>query len=158
MSGRISDVNLLDPWLLGRLGELMAGLAREKIPLGIYETARSPARQAELYAIGRDPEAAGFGRTVTGALPWHSAHQFGLGLDLAFRFAARWTWDPPEEGMWDRMQELAATVGLEPVRDRRGRIKEWSHVQLAGFATGQLPHGPNETGAWLEWLRERVAG
>jgi peptidoglycan L-alanyl-D-glutamate endopeptidase CwlK len=148
--GRISSLDLLDHELLDRLGTLMIGLRTEGIPLEVFETARSPARQADLYQIGRDPDVPGYGRTVTRAMPYQSAHQYGLGVDLVFRVAGRWTWEEPQRGMWDRFHTHARQAGLTPLSF------EAPHVQLPGFDPAALPKGPGDTAGWLRWLRERV--
>lgn len=150
--GRLSDLTLLDAELLDKLGTLMIGLRADGIQLEVYESARSPGRQAELFAVGRDPELAHYGRTVTNAMPYHSAHQYGLGVDLVFRIAGRWTWNEPVRGQWDRMQLLAHHAGLVTLSFER------PHVQLPGFHPDMMEPGPNQDDQWLAWLRKRLGG
>jgi hypothetical protein len=148
--GRLSDLTLLDHELLDRLGTLMIGLRDEGIPLEVFETARSPERQAHLYAIGRDPQTPGYGRTVTRAMPYQSAHQYGQAVDLAFRVSGRWTWEEPVRGQWDRMGARAKQAGLVTLSFEK------PHVQLAGLRPERLAPGPSDTAGWLAWLRQRV--
>ena len=157
----LADLELLVPDCRARVLALLVACHAEGIPLEAYETGRPPARQAELYAIGREPGNGELGHTRTDSLPWHSAHQFGLAVDLVFRVNGRWTWVEPEGGMWDRLHELAPESGLRGLRNRRGRLIEMPHVQLEGVGPSdlaRLPRGPNETAAWLAWQRARAAG
>lgn len=151
-AARISDLTLLTPELLDRLGTLMIGLRTEGIPLEVFETARSPMRQAALYAVGRQPELPGYGRTVTRAMPYHSAHQYGRAVDLVFKTQGRWSWEEPVRGMWDRYHALARQTGLVVLSF------EAPHVQLASFDPAPLPKGPADTQGWMAWLRGRVDG
>lgn len=153
-----SDLTLLDAELLDKLGTLMIGLRTDGLLLEVYETARSPNRQAELYAIGRDPELAHYGRTVTGSLPYHSAHQYGLGVDLVFRVNGAWTWEEPAKGQWDRMHVLARHCGLTGLYNKRGELIEMPHLQLPGFHPDKVAPGPNQDDQWLAWLRRRLGG
>lgn len=148
--GRLSDLTLLDAELLDKLGTLMIGLRTENLSLEIFETARSPGRQAELYAVGRDPDAPHFGRTVTRAMPYQSAHQYGLGVDLVFKVGGVWTWEEPRRGEWERMERLARHAGLVTLSFER------PHVQLPGFHPGMMEPGPNGDDEWLAWLRRRL--
>lgn len=152
-TGRISDVARLSKPFRLRLEKLMGMLAYEGIPLLIYETIRSPARQAVLWSKGRgNVDAVDHGRTVTNAQPYESAHQYGLGADLVFHVNMAWTWKAPAPGMWERMVELAEACGLESLAPR-----EMPHVQWPGFHWEKRTRGPYETAGWLEWLGEPVA-
>lgn len=150
MSGCITDLTLLRGEFRTPLAALTDMLARENIPLRVHESIRSPARQAKLYAIGRNPEEVGYGRTVTRAHPYESAHQFGLAVDLVFHVNGKWTWDEPEWGLWDRMAQLARVAGLEVLSFER------PHVQMPGFDHDRKgrPRGPAYTDGWLTWLGE----
>lgn len=158
MSERLSDLTLLDAELADKLGTVMIGTRADGIPLEVYETGRSPSRQEELYAVGRDPNLAHFGRTVTGARAYHSAHQYGLGVDLVFRVRGRWTWEEPVRGQWQRLHALARKAGLVPLVNKRGEVIEWPHLQLPGFHADLMPRGPQDDEGWLAWLRQRLGG
>lgn len=153
----LADLDLLVPDCRARVLALLAACHAEELPLEAYETGRPPARQAELYAIGREPGNGELGHTRTGALPWQSAHQYGLAVDLVFKVNGHWTWVEPEDGMWDRLTDLAGKAGLHQLRDRRGRLIEMPHVQSCTEAElHHLERGPNDTPAWLAWLRARA--
>jgi peptidoglycan LD-endopeptidase CwlK len=150
-AARLADLDLLEREFRGRLAWLLVALRAEGVPLEVFETARSPERQAELYARGRDPDAVDYGRTVTRAMPWQSAHQFGLAADLVFKVAGRWTWSEPGPHMWSRLPDLAHKAGLVTLSF------EMPHVQgIYEAGLRQLERGPNDTEAWLAWLRGRV--
>jgi peptidoglycan L-alanyl-D-glutamate endopeptidase CwlK len=148
------DLELLVPDFRGRLALLLDACAAEGIPLAAFETVRSPIRQAFLWAKGRVPGLPDYGRRVTWARPYESAHQWGLATDLVFRVDGKWSWVEPEPGMWQRRNVLALRHGLETLR------REQAHVQLAGFAWQDLvrQRGPGDAAGWEAWLRGRVGG
>lgn len=150
--GPSRDLTLLDAELLDKLGSLMIGIRTDDIPLNVYEGARSPGRQQELYDVGRDPKLAHYGRTVTRAKPYQSAHQYGLAADLVFYVGGHWTWEEPRRGQWDRMQMLAHKAGLVTLSFER------PHVQLPGFHREMMEPGPEKDDEWLAWLRRRLGG
>lgn len=150
MSARNTDLSLLAPPFRACLDRVMVRLQRDLdlSLLDVFEAARSPGRQRELYERGRDPSKDDFGRTVTRAHAYQSAHQFGLAVDLVFRTAAGgWTWDEPTKGSWDKLHAIAREEGLEPLSFEK------PHIQLAGFNWKSLPKGPMDTVAWEAWLR-----
>jgi D-alanyl-D-alanine carboxypeptidase len=158
-TARLADLDLLVPDCRGRVLALVSACRAKGIPLEVFETGRAPLRQGELYARGRNPHEADFGRTVTRAHPWGSLHQWGLAADLVFRINGMWTWEEPRPGMWARMHALAAAYGLHILRDQDGRVIEMPHVQVGTTADlNQLERGPNDTAAWLVWLRARAVG
>lgn len=149
MSTRITGLELLRPDFADRVARLIAKIRAEGIPLAVFETVRPPARQIELYARGRDATKADFGRTVTKAKAYQSAHQYGLAVDFVFRDATgEWSWDEPEPLMWRRYTQLARSVGLETLSFER------PHVQIDPFPLHAMQPGPMDTTAWLEWLRD----
>jgi hypothetical protein len=130
-----------------RLEDLLGELDAHKLPMRVFESIRAPSRQEMLYMRGRDPGAEDFGRTVTKARAYQSAHQFGLAADMVFRMAdGTWTWDEPVRGMWDTFTRLAKAAGLETLNFER------PHVQISGFDWRGLPRGPMDDGGWLAWL------
>lgn len=150
---RQRGAELSHPLLRERSFELGSLLRREGIPLRRFETMRAPERQAALYYRGRLPRHGEPGKVVTFALPWLSRHQYGLAEDWVFRVNAAWTWNEPEAGMWDRFDELAASVGLESLEFER------PHVQLAGIKTSDLRRGVYPEGGdatWMAALEEAV--
>jgi peptidoglycan L-alanyl-D-glutamate endopeptidase CwlK len=148
---RIDSLELLAPPFRDRLAGLLLKINEDGIPLDVFETARSPQRQMQLYARGRDPALPDYGRTVTRALPYHSAHQHGMAADLVFKVAGNWTWDEPEPGLWRRLGELAAAAGLETLSFEK------PHVQIAGFVAKEIQPGPPDTVGWMAWLQGQIA-
>jgi peptidoglycan L-alanyl-D-glutamate endopeptidase CwlK len=146
---RIDSTALLVPAFARKLEAVLAQLAEEGIPLAVFETARFPSRQLDLYRRGRDPDAPDFGRTVTRAQPYESAHQWGYAADLVFHVGGRWSWEEPEAGMWQRMHRMAVRQGLTPLDF------EQPHVQLAGWRLIPEESGPRDDAGWMRWLRAR---
>lgn len=128
-----------------RLEEVLERLYKEKIPLQVYETLRTPHRQALLYARGRS----GLGNVVTKSRAWRSFHQYGLAADMVFLDGnGRWSWAEPGPGMWDRYHAIAKDAGLEVLSFER------PHVQLR-WEVGDLIRGIYPSGgghAVEEWL------
>lgn len=85
---RFSDPVIRDTkWLhpLARAALEQAIIAAQSVaPVEAYETYRSPARQLELLTAPKP---------TTRAAPWHSAHQYGMAVDLALKVNGQWSWD-----------------------------------------------------------------
>lgn len=146
MTARVSTLALLRPDFAERVAKLRARLFGENIPLEVFESVRSPSRQAELYAQGRVEGQPGWGRTVTKAKPYQSAHQYGLAVDFVFKVNDVWTWDEPEPLMWSRFTRYAVECGLQTLSFEK------PHVQMDPFSLHALQPGPFDTRGWLEWL------
>ncbi len=71
-----------------RVAAALAAAHAAGLDVYVFESYRSPARQAELYAQGRTK-----GHVVTRADAWQSWHQYGLAVDLAFGGDGRWNWN-----------------------------------------------------------------
>lgn len=150
MSGRINSISLLAPAFAERLQLFMRHLQAEDPGFQVFETVREPLRQNELYAIGRaSPTAPDFGKHVTDAKAYQSAHQFGLAVDIWPCDAGQWLWIKKDDPRWEPLIRLAPQFGLECLSWER------PHVQLAGFRWQDLKPGPRGTAAWNEWLNER---
>jgi peptidoglycan L-alanyl-D-glutamate endopeptidase CwlK len=167
---RLRDPLLLHPTFRLRVEELRQRLIRERIPLEIYETVRTPWRQAALYSRGRID---GSGRIATNAKAWESLHQYGLAVDFVFLLdGGRWVWDADRNkdpglyarlrGWWGRYVDLAHSIGLTHATDIG--LKETPHVQLDGWKiadckrglyppTQAAPAGSNE---WRAWLGDQI--
>jgi peptidoglycan L-alanyl-D-glutamate endopeptidase CwlK len=146
---RLTDTLLLHKEFRDRVRALEQELGREGIPLWLYEGARSPFRQSELYARGRSTE----GHIVTRAKPWQSFHQYGLAADYVFKHSEKWTWEEPEDGMWARYTELATACGLVTLSFER------PHCQFGGSTIDELlaGHYPGPGGAsWQSWLGRQI--
>lgn len=151
---RISDGSLLDPQFRKRLDAVLDELHAKQIPLQVFETVRAPSRQEALYARGRDPNAVDFGRKVTNARAYQSAHQYGLAADLVFLVDGKWSWEPPPRmaSAWSVYHTIAEAHGLKPL------TFEKPHVEMRGFSWRDMDPGPEETRAWLQWLAKRNTG
>lgn len=57
--------------------------------VAVFETWRSPQRQAHLFNQGRTEP----GKVITNADAWQSWHQFGLAFDIAFLDDVGWHWN-----------------------------------------------------------------
>lgn len=146
---RINSVSLLDPAFGDRLQAFMKALQRQDRRWQVFETVRSPARQTELYAIGRDPAKPGYGKHVTDARAYQSAHQPGLAADIWPSIDGDWEWIDRDDPRWEPLRTLAPKHGLETLSFER------PHVQLAGFDWKKLTPGPADTAGWLAWLEKR---
>lgn len=71
-----------------------------------FETHRSLARQADLFAQGRTKP----GKIVTNAEPGLSSHHYGLALDIAYYLNGRWDWS----GDFDKPGAIFVAHGFEP--------------------------------------------
>ena len=144
------DVASLHPEMRTRVAGVMAAIAREGLPLRVFEAWRSPERQRHLFAQGRTRP----GNKVTFAQGWESYHQYGLAVDLVGFVAGNWTWNLPD-ATWKRMHQIGADHGLE----RLGF--ETPHLQLAGLDVRALMRGVWPSGGdvtWRENLEESIAG
>ena len=152
MSVRHSDLHLLHPAFERTLAAVVEDCDAKDLQLRVFETIRSPGRQEELFRRGRDPDAADYGRTVTKARAYESAHQYGLAADLVFWVGGRWSWEPPKgkPGAWDTFQAIARDHGLVTLTFER------PHVQVKAFNWRDLERGPDDEYEWLAWLREMV--
>lgn len=157
---RRSDPTCLHPAFRLLVSQLAHQLQAQGLPLQPFETVRSPERQADLYSQGRISGKGDLGHPHTWSKAWHSYHQYGLAVDMVWFVDGRWTWTAPAfcaDG-WDRYQKVAASLGLQPVRDHAGRIMEQPHCQLAWpevkLLSGEYPPGGDD--AWSGWLNEQI--
>lgn len=102
----VRDPAMIHPLIYDRVQQLVKrlGLIEWSGPrLEIFETWRSPARQA--YLGTKRPR-------VTEVTPWMSAHQYGLAVDFAGRTkGGDWTWEVPAR-TWRILRHQADSVGL----------------------------------------------
>lgn len=144
---KLDNPEYLHPLFELRVRLLMQRLAEAEIPLRLYETARSPWRQAVLYARGRTSA----GKKVTNAKAWQSFHQFGLAADFVFYVDGKWTWLEPKAGQWKRYHELAKGVGLDVLSSEMPHVQfPWS---MRDLERGHYPVG-GETSTWLRFFTE----
>lgn len=147
---RDTDRTHLHPTFLAALTTLEASLAADGIPLALFEGARSPFRQAELYAQGRGTGPTG--RTVTRAKAWQSFHQFGIAADFVFNVNGAWTWDEPRPGLWSRYTDLARAAGLRTLDFERPHVE--LPVALQPLQVGHYPPGGSDS--WQAWIETQI--
>jgi peptidoglycan LD-endopeptidase CwlK len=147
---RRETTDLLDPAFREALGEVLEELRLLGSPLRIFETARSPVRQDELYERGRDPNKSDFGRTVTKARRYQSAHQFGKAVDMVGYVNGKWTWDLPAI-RWKELGLSARRHGLTQLSF------EQPHLQPLGWNWRNEKEGPDGEDEWLAWLLAKSA-
>lgn len=106
----LRDISLLHPIVVPAFTELQDRLNRAfragdvQILFRPFETYRSPSRQLALTK--QKP-------IVTKAMPWQSAHQYGLAADFVGVTAkGEWTWDLDLQD-WDFLTTQAEFCGLE---------------------------------------------
>lgn len=119
------------------------------LPLHVFESFRTPSRQADLYASGRTAP----GPKRTNALPWRSFHQYGLAVDFVFKTAdGAWHWDEPEKGMWAKYTELCAAAGLRTLSFERPHVEyPWNMTHLVD---GHYPPGGDSP--WMAAMEEQI--
>jgi peptidoglycan L-alanyl-D-glutamate endopeptidase CwlK len=133
---RINELAVLQPIMIPRVNDLLSLLDREGVyGLQAYETARTPWRQAQLWARGRTVA----GKKVTKAKAWRSKHQYLLAVDFVFYVDGAWTWDEPEAGMWDLFHNCARRCDLHPLGFEKPHVEvAWNDEALRD---GQMPPG-----------------
>lgn len=148
---RRADRSGLHPLLRDKIRRIEEDLAAVDLPFRLFETYRSPERQAELFAKGRTAP----GKIVTRAKPWNSFHQYGLAVDIVLHVNGEWSWS--NEGAfataWNELHSIGRKHGLVPLS------WEKPHLQIAGIEIDQLRHGDYPAGGDDEWasnLREAV--
>lgn len=135
-----------------RLRALNELLAVDLPTLHLYESYRSPGRQAILYARGRTTGHGTPGKTATRAPAWRSLHQYGLAADYVFRASENWSWQEPERGAWQRYHELARRCGLEALSFEKPHVQ--MPESLARLKVGNYP--PGGGAEWVEIMAEAV--
>jgi peptidoglycan LD-endopeptidase CwlK len=162
---RDNSLNKLHSAFAVPLSELITALNVEKIPLRVYESVRTPFRQAQLYAKGRAP-----GNTaskVTNAPAWASAHQYGFAVDMVFDLsnnqAGHWAWDVPKDDArytqiqkwWERYSVLIEQVGLVQLSFEKPHVQAYNDKYMRdNIYKGIIP--PLGGDDWEKWLEEMV--
>lgn len=115
-----SDLRLLAPRFGLALADALNALHRRGIDAVVYETLRTPARQAWLYAQGRTAP----GDVVTNAATvWTSWHGYALAADV---ISASQGWGAPAE-WWQAMTREMKARGLVCGAD--WQMRDLPHVQ-----------------------------
>lgn len=139
------ELNYLYPPFRKDVELLLDRCHAEGLMLYVFEGRRSPRRQLYLYEQGRTRP----GKIVTNAQPGHSAHNFGLGIDLVFdadtyKPGQQWAWN----GDYKKLGEIIkdSFPNLEHAATWK-RFPEQPHVQnLYGFQMSQLKAIYDEAG------------
>lgn len=133
---RHTALELLHPKCRSAVLALIEALKTEKIPMKIFESYRTPERQAHLFAQGRTRDLH-LGK-VTKANAWESYHQYGIAVDMVIDHPDHGMWEtgnPTADRWWKQYHDLAKQHGLEPLSF------ELPHVQVAGLKTSRLLSG-----------------
>ena len=151
---RRSDLESLHPVVRRKVKAVLKKLDAAGIPMKVFETYRSPYRQANLFAQGRTAP----GNRVTNAGAWESYHQYGVAADFVRFEDGKWNWNTrtaAERAQWDQFHDIARAEGLEPLS------WEKPHVQLVGHSLTQLMNGDYPEGGdekWSDNLSDAISG
>ena len=150
---RYTSLELLHPKVRGKVEALVTDLAKDNIPMKVFESFRSPERQQKLFDQGRrGPDADK--PIVSNAEPWESYHQYGLAVDMVISKSGVNPWETGTEetrAWWKRYHELAEKNGLEPLSF------ELPHVQLKGIRASQFLSGEEPGDGDTSWEENFVA-
>lgn len=94
------SIETLHPVMRSPVRMLQLALHEQGSKLRLFETYRSPERQAALLF-----------RRTTKAQAWQSPHQYGLAADFVWHDGDGWSWERVE-GRYELLGRLAASVGL----------------------------------------------
>lgn len=86
---RYTSIHLLYPPFAAAMLQGIAEANKAGIPVALFETFRSPARQDQIYAQGRTQP----GKVVSNAKAYQSWHQYGIAADIALFDDGRWSWN-----------------------------------------------------------------
>lgn len=119
------DLNALNQEFRGRLERWLDAVRGAGLSVMVLETHRTRERQEYLYAQGRTRP----GNVVTWTL--NSLHRFGLAADVVPTPGGQISWSIPD---YQRMHAAAdpGMYGLELIRNDRGQVLEWPHLQIQG--------------------------
>ena len=126
---RTADMGLVHPLAVKAFRNLEAE-CRSRYVMGdmpfefrVFETYRHPARQRGVFQLGHSR-----------ALPYQSAHQFGLAVDFVpWTDAKKWHWDV-EIMYWSTLKGMARGHGLDvPLSWDKAHVEHplWNRVRLA---------------------------
>lgn len=132
--------------------KLIPSITELGLPLHVFESFRTPFRQADLYASGRVTD----GPKRTNAMPWRSFHQYGLAVDFVFKTPdGAWTWSEKDANCvdgWSHFTALCSSVGLRTLSFERPHVEyPWDMKKLT---VGDYPPGGDDR--WMESMEEQV--
>ena len=112
----------------------------------VFESFRSAARQAELYAQGRtklfDDNKQRL-KVVTKAVPWSSLHQYGFAVDFVLSIPGVNPW--ANSPHWATLHQIAAGFDLVPLSF------ELAHLQPANVSVSALQAGKFPRAGGVDW-------
>lgn len=156
-SKRIQDLAFLHPIVREKVRRIQEQLDAEGIPLRVFESYRTPARQNSLYAKGRNSadEIVSKKDVVSYQKAWGSYHQYGLAVDFVFYENNAWNWGPKgsakHKAWYRRLHEIGDSLGLEHLKF------ETPHLQLAGWSSTKLRKGEIPAGGDRSWAENLLA-
>lgn len=134
------DLSKLAPFVVLRLTAALDECCEQGLEIGVFETYRSPERQDWLYAQGRTRK----GVKVTRATGWQSWHQYGVALDLAFKWNGKWQWN--KDDPWDKVHAIFKKHGFETLDFEK------AHVQITnGMSVKKAFEISNKQGLLALW-------
>lgn len=138
------DLSKLHPFMREQVNGVLAKLKDEQIPFEIFESYRTPKRQAHLYAQGRTRQ----GKIVTKANAWQSLHQYGVAVDFVLYLEGRWSWSTAgvHGEWWSKLADIGTRMGLKSLS------WEKPHLQLDGLRLSDLRAGSYPDGGDVDWV------
>lgn len=134
------EISKLAPFVVIRLTAALDECCAQGLEIAVFETYRSPERQDWLYAQGRTRK----GAKVTRATAWQSWHQYGVALDLAFKWGGKWQWN--KDDPWDKVHAIFKKHGFETLDFEK------AHVQITnGMAVKKAFEISNKQGLLALW-------
>ena len=121
MPPRIGQLTALHPFVARKAKSAFDAAEKAGLSVGPYETVRTDARQAALYAQGRTAP----GAIVTNAKAGNGWHLYGLAFDAVFIDGAVWTW----KGDYNTLGKIFESFGFEWAR-RWKSFPEDAHFQM----------------------------
>jgi peptidoglycan LD-endopeptidase CwlK len=134
----ISSRNLEDllPVVKDMAEQLIEACKAAGVDLIIVSTYRDLEAQAEIYAKGRSTP----GPIRTNAKPGESLHNWRVAIDFCPLEFGKAAWD--DMAAFERVGELAETIGFEWAGRWTGRLREEGHIQYrGGLSLAQLENG-----------------
>lgn len=136
---RQSSLGTLAPSFRDRLERGLATARRDGLQVHVFESTRTPERQAWLYGQGRSRP----GLIVTNAPAGLSWHEYAVAVDLVFDGDAKpgvqWDWDGDfvggKRGDYQRLGAILRAAGLEWLGAPGSSFPEMAHFQMTGGLT-----------------------
>jgi hypothetical protein len=148
----IADLRALHPYFRDRIMELIRVCKASGIELAIVESYRTPAKQAEYFAMGRKYTSSPGGK---------SRHQYGLAVDVVPIVDSRAVWN--DRRLWRKIGQAGERLGLR--WGGRWRVTydpghfEWSGgLSRRALEAGEMPEVPASFADQYPALADDLAG